>query len=400
MRILFTGGGTGGHLYPALSLAKALCGAPADPGLCRPTSNGGPARLPSGDDRHAADKPPVMLFVGTGSGADVALLQHFEMPARSVASASLTRLSPSAAARALARNITGCLQALPIVARFAPDVVIATGGYAAFPTVAAAALLNARNPLSRRSGRRIRIVLLEPNATPGLANRVLGRFADEIWGAYEQARGPFAKRFVLTGTPVRPELYSLAPAPSARRALGLDGEKMTVLIFGGSQGARRLNAAVSAMVARRRLPRDWQILHLCGRRDYAWMLADRQTEGNDNRYLLLSYLDDMALAYAAADVAVTRAGASTVAELAVSGVPSILVPYPHAAENHQGKNAELFVRRGASRILPDAKLDADSLYWALTDTVVPEKLAPMAAAARSLAHPRALHDMVERLLAR
>ncbi len=295
--------------------------------------------------------------------------------------------------RALATNLAGFAQALPIVARFRPSAVIATGGYTSWPVVAAAAFLRVVGFL-----RGTKIALIEPNVGPGLANRMLSRFADEIWGAYDETAAHFPDKFVKTGAPVRSSLYSLPAAAAARRALSLDPALRTLLVFGGSQGARTLNVALSSMVAMRRLPAAWQVLHLSGDRDYAWMAANRKSDANENRYLLLPYLNDMELAYAAADVAVTRAGASTIAELAVTGVPSILVPYPYASEDHQRKNAELFAHRGAAVIIADANLNADTLYWSLIDILQPDKLASMKAAAHSLAQPRALHLMIERIL--
>ncbi len=128
------------------------------------------------------------------------------------------------------------------------------------------------------------------------------------------------------------------------------------------------------------------------------MATERKVEANANRYQLVQYQDKMELAYAAADVAVCRAGASTLAELAVVGLPSILMPYPHAADDHQRKNADVFVRHNAAVLVEDAKLDADSLYWALTGVLEADKLAAMRFGAVSLSHPRALQTMIERII--
>jgi len=152
------------------------------------------------------------------------------------------------------------------------------------------------------------------------------------------------------------------------------------------------------MVARRRLPPGWQVLHLAGKRDFEWMSAERRAEQNSNRYVLEPYLEEMATAYAAADVAVCRSGASTLAELAVVGLPAILVPYPHATDDHQKINADVFAVAGAATVIENAKLDADALYWALEEIVKPDRLAAMKAAAHSLSQPRALFSMVERIL--
>ena len=305
----------------------------------------------------------------------------------------LARDSVAGRVAALAANARGLFQALGIVRRFRPDVVVGTGGYVTVPVIAAAAILRALGRLPAT-----KIALLEPNAEPGRANRSLARFADEVWGAYDSGKQFFGRKMVVTGVPVRPEILKLPDRAAARRALGLDVGATTVLVFGGSQGARSLNAAASAMVARRRLPATWQTLHVCGPRDYEWMATERRTEPNDNRYALMPYIDDMASAYAAADLAVCRAGASTLAELAAAGLPAILVPYPFAADDHQRKNADAFVRAGGAGLIGDAALDADSLYWALVEALAPETLTRRATAARTLARPDALKTIVDRIL--
>ncbi|MBV8365902.1 MAG: UDP-N-acetylglucosamine--N-acetylmuramyl-(pentapeptide) pyrophosphoryl-undecaprenol N-acetylglucosamine transferase [Candidatus Eremiobacteraeota bacterium] len=385
MRILLTGGGTGGHLYPALSLARALSGAPADPGVCAPDD--GEPRFVFPNDAHE------LLFVGTRGGMETQIVERAGVAARYVRSRPLSRSSLAAAAGGVAANVVGTTEALPIVQAFKPDVIIATGGYASVPVVMAAATLRASAVL-----RKARIVLLEPNVEPGRANRFMAGVADEVWGAFAETAAFFGRKFVVTGMPVRPEIAARPTQVEARRSLGLDAKLMTAIVFGGSQGARSINVATSGMVARRRLPPGFQLLHIAGERDYEWMAAERKVEANDNRYRLVAYIDKMELAYAAADIAVCRAGASTLAELAVVGLPSILIPYPHAADDHQRKNAEVFTRHSASALLEDKKLDADTLYWSLIDVLKPERLSAMRFAATSLAHPRALQTMIERIV--
>lgn len=321
------------------------------------------------------------------------IVARANVPAAYVRSRPLSRTSLSAAAGGVAQNVLGIGEAMPIVRKFKPQVVIATGGYASVPVVMAAATLRASGAL-----RGAKIVLLEPNVEPGRANRFMAGAADEVWGAFEETAAFFGRKFVTTGIPVRSEIYARPTQVEARRSLGLDPKLMTAIIFGGSQGARSINVATSGMVARRRLPPGFQILHIAGERDHAWMATERKVESNANRYQLVRYLDKMDLAYSAADVAVCRAGASTLAELAVVGLPSILIPYPHASDDHQRKNAEVFARRNAALLIEDKKLDADSLYWALVDVLAPDKLAAMRFGTSSLSHPRALQMMIERIV--
>ena len=324
---------------------------------------------------------------------EAAIAQRANLKVVAVRSRPLSRSSLAAAAGGLAANVVGTGEAMPVVAKFHPDVVIATGGYASVPVVMAAAALRASGAL-----RRTKIVLLEPNVEPGRANRFMAAAADEVWGAFEDTAGFFGRKFVLTGMPVRPEIYSRPTQVEARRSLGLDLKLSTVLVFGGSQGARSINVAISGMVAHRRLPPAWQVLHITGERDFEWMAAERKVETNKNRYRVVPYVDKMELAYAAADIAVCRAGASTLAELAVVGLPSILIPYPHAADNHQRKNAGVFARHNAAAVIEDTKLDSDALYWALLDALEPEKLAARRFGAAALARPRALAAMIERII--
>ncbi len=389
MRVLFSGGGTGGHLYPTLSLAQALLRGDGREGVCKPTPTAG---MPMSNGRSPLH---AVLFVGAKGNIDEHLLTRDDVPYKTVSSKPLSGLSNVRAALNLAGNAAALVQAVPIVSHFRPDVIVGSGGYACAPAILAGAMLQSSGVLPN-----LRIMLLEPNVTPGLANRRLARYADQVWGAYADSDTSrhFGEKFVLTGIPVRADLHTPMSKAQARQSLGLDPNRFTVLIFGGSQGARSINVATSGMVARRRLPADWQILHLTGERDYEWMTAERKTEHNENRYLAKSYLDNMALAYWAADLAVCRSGASTLAELCTVGLPAIFVPYPHSSENHQRSNAKYFVDRGAAYSMQDSALTPDSLYWMLVDIAEPEKLGAITEKLRCLAHPRAVETMLNRLL--
>jgi UDP-N-acetylglucosamine--N-acetylmuramyl-(pentapeptide) pyrophosphoryl-undecaprenol N-acetylglucosamine transferase len=395
VRVLFSGGGTGGHLYPTLALAQALRRGAGDEGVCKPAASPKQNGLHGGSEPQKSNALHAVLFVGARGNMDEALLTRDDVPYRTVKSQPLTGLGNMRAALSLAGNAAAVMQAVPIVSHFRPNIIVGSGGYACAPSVVAGAML-------RRSGMLLglRIVLLEPNVNPGMANRRLARYANEVWGGYADSgtSNHFGEKFVLTGVPVRDEFGTPVPKAEARRSLGLDPERFTVLVFGGSQGARTINTATSGMVARRRLPPQWQVLHLTGERDYSWMVAERKAESNENSYVVKAYLDTMALSYWAADVAVCRAGASTLAELCAVGLPAILVPYPHASEDHQRENAEYFVRNGAAHTVGDTALTPDSLYWQLVEAAEPAKLAAMNEKLRRLAHPEAMETMLARLL--
>ncbi len=275
--------------------------------------------------------------------------------------------------------------------RFDPDVVIATGGYVCFPVMVAARMLRTLG-ISRA-----RLALLEPNAEPGLSNRVLSPLVDEIWGAYVPAADRFRKKFVKTGVPVRSALLRRDNRIEAARRLGLSAGRRTIVVLGGSLGARSINEAVAALVTRRALPRDWQILHVSGRRDYAYMQAEEAQLFGENIVRLVPYLSNPADAYALADLVIARAGASTLAELAALGLPAVLVPYPLASENHQLRNARAFASTGAAVVLEDGELNADVLWWTLRDLMEPQKLAQLRAAAGALGGTEAAVTIAARI---
>ena len=358
-----------------------------------PALAGTPLRLSLPTSGPQADVVHDVLVV-TGPGDVGAVIgREFDVPIATVESRPISRSSLRDAAGGLLGNMRGVAQAMPVVSNFKPDAVIGAGGYASVPVVAAAAMLRGTGGL-----RQTKIAIMNPDVTPGLANRALSAIADEVWCAYASTAPSFGRKFVLTGTPVRPEFYRMPAPDDARRRLGLEPGRKTILVFGGSQGARTINVAASALAARRRLPPDWQVFHIAGDRDHEWMSAERNAEPNDNRYVLVAHLAEMALAYAAADIVVARAGASTLAELATAGKPSILIPYPYAAEQHQRKNAQAFATAGAAEVIDDASLDHDALYWKLVELLDASKLAQMGRASAGLAQPNALSNMVERIV--
>ena len=364
LRIAFTGGGTGGHIYPALAIDDAL---------------------------RAASQPGTYdaRFFGNRGGLEATLVKS--MPITFVPSAPLQRKLSLSALRTVFSNSAGVVVALAGLARFRPQMVVATGGYVCFPVVVAARMLRFVRAI------RCRIALLEINVTPGLTNRLLKPLVDEVWTTYAVSEAAFGGKAVVTGAPVRASLALVKDAPSARERLGLEPDRTTVVVMGGSQGARSINEAVAALVTRRTLPGDWQVLHVSGERDYAYMQAEERELAGGNRVRLVPYLEDPADAYASADVVIARAGASTLAELAVTGSPALLIPYPHAAEQHQAHNAALFANAGAAVVLKDEELDGDRLWWTLREILEPDRNSAMRRAARSLAPRNAAAAIVARI---
>ena len=363
LRVALTGGGTGGHIYPALAIDDAL-------------------RAEYG----AAGYEPH--FFGNRDGLEARLVTRMRLTF--VPSAALQRSLSLRTLQTVVRNLIGIVVAGRALVAFRPQMVVATGGYVCFPVVVAARLLRLLGVL------RCAIALLEINVRPGLANRLLAPLVDEVWTTYGASAAFFRGKAHRTGTPLRASFAAAVHPHRARLALGLAPERTTIVAMGGSQGARSINEAIAALVTRRTLGDQRQVLHVSGERDYDYMRAEeRDTAGN--HVTLVAYLPDPADAYAAADVVIARAGASTLAELAATGTPAILVPYPHAADDHQAHNAAVFAAAGAAVVIADGDLDGDRLWWALDAILQPARAAAMRHASHALSTSDAGANIVRRI---
>ena len=347
MRLVLTGGGTGGHIYPAIAIAQAFATEPSF-------------------------APLVVTFVGTRGGLEASIVPRAGFALSFVHAAPLARSFSRSLARTIVDNVRGFFEALAVLHRTKPDVLIATGGYVAFPVVAALRFV-------RVLGRtRARIALLEPNAVAGLTNRILAPLVDEVWYAIAPAR-PNAGAIVV-GTPVRETMRRTVDAAAARARLGLPEAGTIVVAMGGSQGARSINDAIASLVEGG-LPSDVHVLVIAGARDLAALRA--RLEGKPG-VTILGFLDDPRDAYAAADLVVARSGASTLGELAATGTPAILVPYPFATADHQRYNAEAYAAAGGAIVLADAGLDAARLRAEIFAALEPTRLASLRASAQAL----------------
>lgn len=361
---LMAGGGTAGHLQPALAIAEALVEA-----------------------GHGRD---TIEFVGSRHGQDRATLDGRGFPVTLLPGRGIVRgLSLGDTARnldAVAGLTAAAARAFGLVARSQPRVVVSVGGYASLPASLAAVMLG------------VPLVLVNVDAVPGAANRLFARFARASVVGWE---GTSLPRSVVTGTPVRPEIEAVDRRPEnrrrARRALGLPEDRVTVSVFGGSLGSRRINRAVAGLVARWREDRDdLSIYHIVGRRDWEECSTPPATQatgergGTGLRLVRVPYEERMDVMYTASDLVVCRAGAMTVAELAAAGVPSVLVPLPGAPGDHQTANAAVLERAGASVLIPDAQFDGWSLGRCLDRLLGdPSELAAMERAAASMGRPDA-----------
>ncbi|HEV2235064.1 MAG TPA: undecaprenyldiphospho-muramoylpentapeptide beta-N-acetylglucosaminyltransferase [Ktedonobacterales bacterium] len=375
MRILVSGGGTGGHIYPALAVARAL------------------------QERHGAE----LLFLGDANGLETRIVPQAGVPFVSITAGKLRRYLSLGTITDLGRIPVGMAQALRHVGRFRPHAAFTSGGYVSVPAGVAARLHGA--PL----------LMHQQDLSPNLANRLLTPVATRISVSFPASVAYFPKgKTSLAGNPVRePMLAMMGADPAALKArLGFDPHLPLLLVTGGSQGARHLNQVVAGALPYI-LPRC-QVLHVSGQLTYdetraqaAERLASAPTGGHmAARYQLHAYLDDpMPAALAASDIVLCRSGASTLAELALLAKPSLLVPLPPGfSGSPQLANAQMFAQAGAATIVLDRDLTVERLAAALPPLLGdPARLAAMGAAARAFARPDAaatLADAVAALAAR
>jgi UDP-N-acetylglucosamine--N-acetylmuramyl-(pentapeptide) pyrophosphoryl-undecaprenol N-acetylglucosamine transferase len=344
LAIVIAGGGTGGHLFPGLATAEML----------------------------ARRRPCRLTFIGSSRGIETRVVPKRGYPLRTLPVRALRGQGALGVASAVLRLPASVVSAWRILGDVDPDLLIGVGGYASAPTVVAG------------WSRRIPTVLLEQNAHPGLTNRILARFADRVCVAFPESTAYFPRAKTLeTGNPVRP------PAALPRN----EGGAFSILVFGGSAGAHRLNeVGVEAVARLGGVP--LKVVHQTGEADVQSVRSRYAAHGitADVR----AFIDDMSAAYGEADLVVCRAGATTLAELTALGKPAVLVPYPFAADDHQRKNAESLVKRGAAMMVLDRDLDPARLAQAICSLRdEPVRLAAMAAAAKALGKPDAAENVVD-----
>jgi UDP-N-acetylglucosamine--N-acetylmuramyl-(pentapeptide) pyrophosphoryl-undecaprenol N-acetylglucosamine transferase len=347
MRAVLAGGGTGGHVIPAIAIAQ---------------------ELQKGYDAE-------ILFVGTARGLENRLVPAAGFPLQLVRVGALNRVSFATRLKTLFDLPRAVISAGIMLSEFQPDVVIGVGGYASGPAMLAAIR------------KRIPTVAFEPNFVPGFANRVVAPFVSAAAVHFEHTAEYF-RNPVVTGVPVRPAFFQIPKKPYVPAS-------PTLLVFGGSQGARAINQAVirSLPELTKRVP-GLHIIHQTGEREYnevqaAYACAGISTEAQ-------KFIDDMPGFFGRSDLILCRSGASSVAEITAAGKPAIFVPFPRAADDHQRRNAEALEQAGAAVVLEETRLDE---VW-LVDTVStlledPARLRKMAEAARAMAHPDATTKIAE-----
>ena len=370
MRVIIAGGGTGGHVIPALAIAQQL----------------------------KKQFDAEVLFIGTARGIETRLVPQAGFPLQLIQVGALKNVSLMTRAKTMFDLPRALWTAGRIVSDFRPDVVIGVGGYASGPAMLAAIR------------RRIPTLAFEPNVVPGFANRLVARFVSAAAVHFEETCEYF-RNAKVTGVPVREAFFNLpasdnvsAKAAITRRESPRGESVPTLLVFGGSQGAHAINQAMieSLPGLREKIP-ALHIIHQTGQRDYDSVLAAYQRLGMTTGEATCrssgevhKFIDDMPATFARADLLVCRSGASTVGEITAAGKPAIFVPFPRAADDHQNVNARALERAGAAVVVEESNLEAaylvETIVAMLSD---PVRLRRMSEAARSLAHPKAVEEIAE-----
>jgi len=338
MKVIFACGGTGGHIYPALAIAESL--------------------------KKKADNFEA-LFAGNKTGMEASIVPQRGYDFKGIEARPLIRKFTLENFKNGVLVIKSVFDALKEVKSFNPDIVVGTGGFVSFPFVLAAVLTGRKS------------LIHEPNVYPGLANRALAAVVTAVTAGFSGGKKYFpVKKTFVTGNPVREGIIS-ADKSAGLKEFGLDPEKKTVLIMPGSRAAKRINRAMEeALPEINRSFQNVQFLWMCGEEQYFALEQSVKNQGAKN-IKVLKFIEKAELAYAAADAGVLRAGAGSLTEITACGLPSVLVPYPHATGNHQEKNAASFEENQSALVIKDKDLTAETLLNALKKVLDPETGASM-----------------------
>jgi UDP-N-acetylglucosamine--N-acetylmuramyl-(pentapeptide) pyrophosphoryl-undecaprenol N-acetylglucosamine transferase len=361
VRVVVAGGGSGGHIYPALAIADSL------------------------RERLGADVE--VNYIGSRHGLERDVVPRTGLPFYPIQAGALLNPGPMAKVQGAMATVEGVWQALWLLKRLRPQVVVGTGGYVSGPVGLAASLL------------KIPLVIQEQNVWPGLTNRWLARRAAAVLVPFAEAVRyfPSGARIRVVGNPVRPEVVN-QDRTAARAKLGLDPGWTVILAFGGSHGAPAINRLMTQVWTAVAARPDVAVLWATGRRYYEAVMTVLSPAPDGHRLRAVDYLYGTETAMAAADLMVARAGMITSAERAARGVPAVLVPSPHVAENHQQKNADFLAAEGAAVVVREAEADRAGLEAVMALVNDPEARHRMGEAARRLHHPDAGQRILDAIL--
>jgi UDP-N-acetylglucosamine--N-acetylmuramyl-(pentapeptide) pyrophosphoryl-undecaprenol N-acetylglucosamine transferase len=351
MRVLIAAGGTGGHIYPGIAVAKEIM------------------------RRHPDSE---VKFVGTARGLENKLVPNAGFELSFIDSTGLKNVGVAARVRGLLVLPKSLRQARALIRGLRPDVVIGAGGYVSGPVLLTA------------SFQKLPTLVMESNALPGWTNRVLARFIDKAAVSFDAALPFFRGKGVVTGNPVRREFFEIAQKQR-------NPAQLSILIFGGSQGAHAINEAmVAALPLLGDVKTRLRVTHQTGEADYEQVASGYASLGWSEQANVRKYIDDMIAAFAAADLVISRAGATTTAELIAAGKASLMIPFPFAADDHQRKNAEALEAGGAGKMILQQDLSPQRLAREIEALVrEPEKVTAMENAARALSRGDAAAKVVD-----
>ena len=349
MRVLIAGGGTGGHVFPGLAIAEEF---------------------------QERDRDVRILFVGTRKGQESQIIPREGFPIEFITAEGLMGRGLVNGFIAMVKLGAGILKSLKIVRAFRADLAIGVGGYASFPLIVAARLL------------RVKSIIQEQNTIPGITNRILGKWVDKVFIAFDQARSYFpAGKCVMSGNPVRKRLRERGP--------GHKGAKFTILVIGGSRGAHELNQAmIEALDYLHEMRGSLKVIHQTGEKDYPDISAAYQKKGVEAE--VYPFISEMERVYASAHLVICRSGALTLAELMMFHKASILIPYPFAANRHQELNARELVSKKAARMIMSSDLNGQLLAREIIDLFQhPAAIEEMEKKAAELSRPDAAKEIVD-----
>lgn len=350
MKAILAGGGTGGHIFPGIALALEF---------------------------KRRDPKNQLLFVGTANGMENTILPKHGFPFAAIRARGLIRTGWSGKLKALTLLPASLLDALKIIRSFKPQLVIGLGGYASGPAVGAACLLG------------IKTAILEQNIIPGLANRLLARFTRTVFVSFPESSQAFPRgRAVCTGNPIRAEIANLSTQQK-------NGSEFSLLVLGGSRGAASLNKALTDALDHLSQQRDrFRIIHQTG-----WQEVQRVEQSYRQKGFqatVVPFIEEMSQAYSQADLVVSRAGATTIAEVSCAGIPALLIPYPYAAQDHQRRNAQNLVEKGAAVMIEPGQISGEALAQNLLELMNDRsRLASMSARMRAHSRPDAARQIVD-----
>ncbi|WP_034550723.1 undecaprenyldiphospho-muramoylpentapeptide beta-N-acetylglucosaminyltransferase [Carnobacterium funditum] len=359
MKILLSGGGTGGHIYPALALIKRL---------------------------KQLDPATEILYVGTEKGLESKIVRNANIPFKSIEIQGFKRSISISNLKTIQLFITSIKKSKKIIKEFRPDVVIGTGGYVCAPVIYAASKL------------KIPTIIHEQNSVAGVTNKFLARYVTKIAVCFEEAQAEFSKyseKVNYTGNPRAQEVVGIKPS-SILKDYHLVADQPTVLIFGGSRGARSLNQAFLEALPELK-NKNYQVLFATGDIHYEAIKEQVETQlQNIQSISVVPYIENMPEVFANVELVVSRSGATTLAELTALGLPSILIPSPYVTNDHQTRNAESLTKRGAAKMITEKELNGKQLTEAIDELMLHEDARKnMADAAGKLGLPKAADYLIQ-----